>query len=139
MAIAKNMNKVSEIAEQGDDNLRNYLIIIAKNSALTIKSNNKKYILSDNMYNKKYTTNQKDIEIDIENQDSQERLFELIKTLDEKYSSVLILKYFYGMKNEEIANHLGITKSNVNTRFVRAKEKLKKLMEKEGFYDKQTI
>jgi RNA polymerase sigma-70 factor (ECF subfamily) len=43
------------------------------------------------------------------NQDTYERLVALIHTMDEKYVSVLLLRYEYGFSPRETAKYLGIT------------------------------
>ncbi len=57
---------------------------------------------------------------------------DIIKTLDEKYHMVFMLKYLDGYSNEEIAEKMGITQENVRKRLERSKAKLVKLLEKEG-------
>lgn len=58
----------------------------------------------------------------------------LLRELDElspEHKQVLILKYLYDMKYEEIANALDINIATVKTRIYRAKVKLRKLIEKQ--------
>jgi RNA polymerase sigma-70 factor, ECF subfamily len=52
-----------------------------------------------------------------------------IQRLDEKYRVPIVLFYFHDKRYEEIAEILNTSLSNVKTRLLRAKEKLKKLLE----------
>lgn len=55
-----------------------------------------------------------------------------IEQLDEKYKFVIILKYYYHMKNAEIAKVLNLDRNMVNTHIFRAKKKLKEILGEEG-------
>jgi len=55
-----------------------------------------------------------------------------IMKLEPKYKDPLLLQVVYGHSCEEISNQLGISKSAVMTQLFRAREKLKKLMQKDG-------
>ena len=55
-----------------------------------------------------------------------------IMRLDPKYREPLLLQVVFGHSCEEISNQLGISKSAVMTQLFRAREKLKRLMQKDG-------
>ena len=55
-----------------------------------------------------------------------------IMKLDPKYRDPLLLQVVFGHSCEEISKQLGISKSAVMTQLFRAREKLKKLMQKDG-------
>ena len=61
--------------------------------------------------------------------------YELIRkymdSIDEISKQVLLMKYIQSMSYKEIGGELGITPKHVDTRIMRAKEKVRKLMEKE--------
>ena len=64
--------------------------------------------------------------------EAMEKLKHEIRMLDEKYKSVLELKYIIGFNDDEIAELLDITKKNVQIRLYRAKNLLRsKLGEKD--------
>lgn len=67
---------------------------------------------------------------------SEERLelCETVMRLPEKYSMVIYLFYYEDMKISEIARSLGVTESAVKIRLSRAREKLRKILEKENYY-----
>jgi RNA polymerase sigma-70 factor, ECF subfamily len=57
-------------------------------------------------------------------------LHECIQKLDEKYRIPIILHYFHDRKYDEIAEILNLNLSTVKTRLLRAKEMLKKQLER---------
>ncbi|MCH5299551.1 MAG: sigma-70 family RNA polymerase sigma factor [Ruminococcus sp.] len=67
----------------------------------------------------------------------EERLWlcETVMRLPEKYSTVIYLFYYEDMKISDIAHSLGVTESAVKIRLSRAREKLRKILEKEHYYD----
>ena len=114
-----------------------YLAISAKNAALKIYNKNKRE--NDIGDAEEDIPDISDLETDIENRDNQRRLLEIIMSFDEKYSDVLIMKYYHGMKDMEIAFKLGISLENVKIRLVRGKNKLKKKLMEENYYDRSEI
>jgi RNA polymerase sigma-70 factor (ECF subfamily) len=71
-----------------------------------------------------------DLVRDAEGQRSRESLRGCLDILDEKYREVLVLKYFEDKSYDEISDILKISPGTVATRLNRAKEKVKKEMEK---------
>ena len=55
-----------------------------------------------------------------------------IMKLESKYRDPLLLQVVFGHSCKDISNQLGISKSAVMTQLFRAREKLKKLMQKDG-------
>ena len=112
--------------------MRNYLIIIVKNASLRIYNKRKHEICVEEVFED--VPDIHNIEIETENRSSQEALFKIIKSLDDKYSDVLILKYFYELKDREIAEALGVTRETVKIRIIRGKDLIKQKLLKDGFY-----
>lgn len=56
-----------------------------------------------------------------------------VNRLDDKYREVIILKYFYHMKNVEIAGVLQLEPNTVNSHVFRARKLLKEIMGEEGY------
>lgn len=54
-----------------------------------------------------------------------------MKSIDEISRQVLIMKYVLGISYKEIGEKLSMTPKHVNMRIYRAKEKVRKLVEKE--------
>lgn len=134
LSLAKNMNRITNM---NFIEVRNYLIIIVRNAAFRIYNKGKREFCSEEIYEN--TPDLCRIEVDIENRDSQEKLLRLIKSLDEKYGDILVLKYFYDMKDKEIAKVLDITVQNVKIRLHRGKVRLKEMIFEEGLYDGRNL
>ncbi len=134
LSLAKNIKKISG---WNCIQIRNYLIIIVRNAALQIYNKNQNEISVEEI--PETNTDLHKIEIDIENKDAQKILFTYIKSLDAKYGDVLILKYYYGLRNKEIAKCLKISLENVKIRLVRGKSMIKKLLLKGESIDGKTI
>ena len=128
---------IENISSMDSDRRCSYLAISAKNAALKIYNKNKRE--NDIGDAEEDIPDISDLETDIENRDSQRRLLEIIMSFDEKYSDVLIMKYYHGMKDREIAFKLGISLENVKIRLVRGKNKLKKKLMEENYYDRSEI
>jgi RNA polymerase sigma-70 factor (ECF subfamily) len=64
-----------------------------------------------------------------------EQIRQCLQSLDEISRQVLIMKYYFDMSYKEIGERLGMTPKHVYTRIMRAKEKVRKLMKKEGGQD----
>lgn len=58
-----------------------------------------------------------------------------MQSLPEKYRKVIHLFYFEDMPIEEIANTLGLTKSNVKVQLMRGRDMLKSKIKEEDLYD----
>lgn len=101
LAPAKNMGRLSG---RSPVQIRNYLIIIVKNNSFNIYNKRKK-----EEYIEELAPGLQSVEPDIESRAAQQKLAELIKSLDPKYADMLILKYFYGLSVNETAASLGIT------------------------------
>lgn len=65
--------------------------------------------------------------------------YELIRkhmnTIDEISKQVLVMKYLLNMSYKEIGEELGMTPKHVDTRIMRAKAKVRKLMEEDVKYN----
>ena len=64
---------------------------------------------------------------------------ENISKLPQKYSSVIFLYYFEGYSIREIAEMLGKNENTVNSRLQRGRKKLKIELEREGYYETNTV
>ncbi|MCI2061713.1 MAG: RNA polymerase sigma factor [Eubacteriaceae bacterium] len=62
-------------------------------------------------------------------------LFQALSGIDVRNREVLILQYFGGLGQNEIARILGLTASNVRVLAYRGKQKLRKLLEEAGYND----
>lgn len=74
-------------------------------------------------------------EVDVDDQVVFKSEYELIRkyinSIDEISKQVLLMKYILSMSYKEIGEELGMTPKHVDTRIMRAKKKVRKLMEKD--------
>lgn len=56
----------------------------------------------------------------------------LLEELDEKHRNLLILRYYHGYRNKEIAQLLGMTQAQVALGLHRGRERLRKMLEEGG-------
>lgn len=123
MSLIKSFEKVDKM---NDDEKRNYILIINRNAAYAIynKSKNTEPVENDVM-------SSENIELDFEITEKTDKIFEIVKSLDKNYSDVLVLKLFYEMSDNEIAEALNITIENARVRIFRGRNKLKALLREE--------
>ena len=56
-----------------------------------------------------------------------------VNQLEAKYRDAIVLKYYYHMKNVEVANIMGLEAKTINSHIFRAKSKLKEILGEEGY------
>lgn len=71
--------------------------------------------------------------------DEETALWETVSKLPPKYRAVIHLHYYEGYSVKEIAEMTGSTVSTVTTRLARARDKLRKMLLKEGVYNEKGI
>jgi RNA polymerase sigma-70 factor (ECF subfamily) len=70
-------------------------------------------------------------EEDVQKKLFRQRLWEIVEGLGEPDSSIIVYQYFYDFKVSDIAEKLRITAAAVQKRSLRARQKIKKILEKE--------
>ena len=67
-----------------------------------------------------------------------QNIFKYLKTLDSKYSSVIILRYYFGYTDKKLAEHFGVSPEVIRKRCERGKKLLlQRLMEQRGDKDER--
>ena len=127
LSLTKNLNRINKM---NCNEIKSYLLIISRNAAYAIYKDNKKNQSFD--IDEKDVVANDDLEIEIEENENIEKIFDMVKRLDSNYSDVLVLKLFYDMNDREIAESLNISVENVRTRIFRGRNKLKMLLGKEN-------
>lgn len=125
-AFLKIVNNIDKIGETNDKKTCNFLVIIAKNEAIRIY--NSKREIPDSEFVEESVEDSVDIEFEFDKKEYKKIIFDLIKTMDRKYSEPLLMKFFYNYTDSEIADFLGITVDNAKVRLHRGKGKLKELL-----------
>lgn len=127
LSLTKNLNRINKM---NCNEIKSYLLIISRNAAYAIYKDNKKNQSFD--IDEKDVVANDDLEIEIEENENIEKIFDMVKRLDSNYSDVLVLKLFYDMNDREIAESLNISVENVRTRIFIGRNKLKMLLGKEN-------
>lgn len=70
-------------------------------------------------------------EEDVQKKMFRQRLWEIVEGLGEPDSSIIVYQYFYDFKVSDIAEKLRMTAAAVQKRSLRARQKIKKILEKE--------
>lgn len=71
--------------------------------------------------------------------DDETELWEIVSKLPPKYRAAIHLYYYEGYSVKEIADMTGDAVSTVTTRLARARERLRKMLLREGIYDEKGI
>lgn len=125
MSLIKNFKKINKM---NCNEMRNYLLIINRNAAYAVYNDLKKNTDIDDYVE---FVSDEDIELSYEISENIEKIFNTIMSIEKKYSDVLVLKFFYNMKDNEIANALNITVENTRIRIFRGRNKIKSILNKE--------
>lgn len=122
MKVINHIDKFYNITE---DNIRNLIILILKNTVKDMFKKNRtapvpldeeEYQVKYNLtFNEDYSCEKDDVK-------------NCLNMLDEKYRTVLELKYWHGLKEREIAEILEIGTKAVNSRIFRAKKMLMEII-----------
>lgn len=113
--------------------------IYTKHAAINIYNRNKRHskiiLLSDNIeeLTKDIPAEDADVERITINEETVSLVSHAIDQLDVLYRDLIIMKYFYHMRNIDIALVLKIDSNTVNGRIFRAKQKLKELLGVEAY------
>ena len=113
--------------------------IYTRNAALNIYNKNKRFskrfVLYEDLEQSIFDVPDNDYDLlsVILNEERDHLIHEAIFELDEMYREVILLKYFYHMRNIDIAKILYIDVNKVNGRLFRAIKKLKKILDRIGY------
>ena len=110
--------------------MRKLMTITVRNAAFKIYNHRKRENVTEEIYKDDEVI--QDISVDTENKDIKRILFDMVKSLDSKYSDVIMLKYYCDLSVNEIAENLGLTPENVKVRLHRARALLKSKLEGVG-------
>lgn len=126
-------NNINKIKEQTESKAVNYLITIAKNTAIDIynKKNNVVSVENEKITDIKYSNKYNDLYFYVELEDFKQ----VLKSIDKEYIDVLLLKYVYGYSIKEISELLHITETNVGTKIYRAKLMIKEKLSERRHID----
>lgn len=122
---AKNLGRIQKLQEH---KLDPYFITMSKHAAFNIL---KKYKIKTVDLDKNFIS-ELSYNMDLPHNDHEDKLALYILTLPETYRQVLELKYIFGLKNREIADHLDMKQSSVESRILRGRNLLIQKIKEEG-------
>ena len=122
LQVIRHFDKISEIPCK---KLGFWLISIAKNEALMILRHKRREIPQED-----WDT----FSADVSDPTSYNELVHLFSQLPPTYRAALEMRLINGYSGKEIAQHLGISESAVNTRISRGRALLREIAVKEGFH-----
>lgn len=116
----------------GTGSLKSYISTIAKHRAIDafrkIAGHNSVSLDTDEE-NISLPPSESNTEEEAGNRIFRERLWGVVRSLGEPDSSIIIYQYFYNQKIGEIARRLGMTSGAVQKRSIRARRKIRKILE----------
>lgn len=130
MTLLANMDRLEENFPRRN---RNYILTIVKNKAYNLYKSKKRQ--SEKEVGEEALEDVFDEEPDAKLMEMEKKEFikEVLKRMNPSYRDILLLQYYHEMDIMEIAEALGKTPDNVRHMSVRAKKKLKEMLENYGF------
>ena len=122
MQIIRHFEKINE---SPCEKLPFWIVCIVKNEAVTILRKNQRTVQLENWDS---------FAADAESVTDYLELVQLFSRLPETYRAVLEMRLLLGYTGKEIARHLALSESAVNTRIFRGRALLREIAEKEAFY-----
>ena len=122
MQIIRHFEKIDEIPSE---KLPFWIVCIVKNEAVTILRKNQRTVQLENWDS---------FAADAESVTDYLELVQLFSRLPETYRAVLEMRLLLGYTGKEIARHLALSETAVNTRIFRGRALLREIAEKEAFY-----
>ncbi len=135
-----NITATYELFEETNNKSTAALVhIYVKNAAINIYNRNKRYsklfVSSDNVEKTldEVVDESSDVQKIVIDEETTKIVSEAIDQLDDMYRDLVIMKYYYHMKNTDIAKVVCIDSNKVNWRLYRARQLLKEIMGAEGY------
>ena len=121
--------------ELRDGDLKGFVGAVAKHTSIDymrkLMSHNKRNTSMDDENFPEMASDSR-LDADTEKKDRNRILMEMVNSLGESDSTIIVQQYFYERTAKEIANSIGMTAAAVQKRSVRAREKLKDMLMKMG-------
>ena len=122
-AFLRIMEHIDNIDTNNCHKTKGYVIIIVRNVTLQMYNKRKKTAETPITFIED-TSSGESLEDDVLSRVEDERIFEAMKTISEKYSEILMLKYYHNCNDKEISKILDIGGSAARKRLERARKSL---------------
>ena len=135
--VLRNLHKIDDVFS---NKTRSLIVIIVRNTAIDLYRARKKQktVFLEDFIHEPIHENGTPLDFVIA-EESYERMISNISKMPEKYSEVLVLRYFCEYSNGEIAEILNISNGNVRSRLHRARKMLVEIMEEVDFDEQSGI
>lgn len=130
--FVKLWKNISYFKENDGASLKKYLYAIARNTAFDVLRKQEKNLSFEELDEIKELESAENIEKLIEQKELSELVYQLIESLGNPYNKVFLCKYYFDMKNKEIAEKLQLSEKQVENILYRGKGKLRKLFIQRG-------
>ena len=127
LKIANNFTKISSIPR---NEIKAYIVIISRNTAINMYNKNKKHA-----ENNKQLLAETVVDDSLSDNDDADEIKMEIKELPQNYKDVLYLYCLLGFSAKQTAKMLGISVNNVWQRTMRAKQQLLKILKRGDNFD----
>lgn len=123
-------NEIEKIDDPSSNKTRAFIVILVRNTAIDLyrKRKREQVVYFEDLERIPHSRGSSPEQCVIDNQ-SEQAVAQLLDSLGEKYSSILLLRYCHGYRNKEIAELLGMTEANVASRIFQAKRLLTRRLE----------
>ena len=122
---------IKENSFKGESQFKTWLFRIARNKAIDHIRKHRRIIPVDDSF--VFLPDFQSVEKSTEDSERRKAVFSAMSAIKPLYAQVLYLSFYEDMSNAEIASILGKSKRQVEMLIYRAKDSLKKALEKEGF------
>ena len=137
-SFVKLLKNIDRIDEENEKKTSSYLMVVCKNIAINMVKKNIYLNIDDSIIERiedKQNMNNSDPSLIVQEKESYKLLTDYINSMDKRYKEVIILKYYYDMDNNKIAEILSVKESTVRKRIARGKEVLMKMLKSSGEYE----
>ena len=129
-AFLKIFQNFEKIRREDCNKTRSFIVILIRNTAIDLyRSRGRERVVSFEDLEQPLPARESVPEEQVLSRLDGEKVAELLGELEERYRNLLILRYYHGYQNKEIAALLGMSQTQVALRIYRGKQKLRQRME----------
>ncbi len=130
--ISRNISKFIKINSK---KIRAYIIIIVRNISYDIYNKKKGIILLEKKYSRKNINRDVSLEDELLKKELHEDMLNYFNKINQRYSDILVLRYYNELSVKEISKDLNISENNARVRISRALKALRNVLEEGGYKD----
>lgn len=132
MALFANIDRMEQNSPKKN---RNYILTIVKNKAYNLYKTKRRQAEKELGEDALEDVFDEEQEVKLMEMEKTEFLKQILKKMNPSYRDILLLQYYHGLGVAEVAEELGKSPDNVRHMSMRAKKRLKEMLEAYGFAD----